>query len=202
MFRLDREETWADAGDELCTAIGAAAERGWCIYGITGPGPAIGLSWEDSADAFLRAVRPAAEYATAYGVPLLLEPSLPLFADLHFLHTLRDTIDVAAAAGLGVCFETNASWAERDLRRSIEAAGPTLGLVQVSDYVPAWRSTDRATPGDGVVPLERILAWILETGYAGTFDLELWGDAYGDDLDAVRRGADHIGALLDRLGVR
>jgi len=57
-------------------------------------------------------------------------------------------------------------------------------------------------PGDGDIPLERILATVLEAGYAGCFDLELIGPAINDEgyASAVHRGLDWLGETLTRFG--
>ena len=82
-------------------------------------------------------------------------------------------------------------------------ASPLCHLVQVSDYVFGDRNLPaRAVPGDGGMPLERILGALLENGYSGVFDLELLGpriDAEGH-LDAMERGANAIEKLLHGLG--
>jgi sugar phosphate isomerase/epimerase len=60
----------------------------------------------------------------------------------------------------------------------------------------------RLVPGDGAIPLERLLAQLLDAGYPGPFDLELLGpeiDREGPDA-ALRRGADWLRAALARLG--
>ncbi|MDH4041529.1 MAG: sugar phosphate isomerase/epimerase, partial [Gammaproteobacteria bacterium] len=60
----------------------------------------------------------------------------------------------------------------------------------------------RAGPGDGDMPLERLLQWILGSGYLGAFDLELLGpriDAEGH-LEATRRAAIATGKQLEALG--
>jgi sugar phosphate isomerase/epimerase len=81
---------------------------------------------------------------------------------------------------------------------------PRCHLVQVCDYVYGDRSLpSRAVPGDGAIPVERILKWMLEAGYAGTFDIELVGpriEAEGG-VAAVRRAAENLGRILRSLGV-
>lgn len=199
-FRLDRPEAWEEDTAQLCEAIDAAARFGAGLYGTTGPGPAIGLTWEQAADAFLAAVPTAAAYARQRGVSLMLETAQPLFADYHFLHTLRDTLDVVEEAGLRLCLDVHPTWLERDLEALVRRGAALCDLVQLSDYAPGMRTMDRGIPGDGVMPLERIVGWLLEEGYAGVFDLELWGDAGRPDGEAIHRGADHVGTLLERLG--
>jgi sugar phosphate isomerase/epimerase len=200
LFELDRPETWDASRTEIRTTIDAAARFGAPVYGTTGPGPAVGLTWEESADRFVEAVAPSVAYARERDVLLMIETTQPLFADYHFLHTLRDTVDVCERADLGVCLDVHGTWNERGLRATIERAGPRLGLVQLSDYACGMRSLDRGIPGDGVMPLDRILSWVLDTGYGGRFDLELWGDSGRPDEEAVLRGAETVGRLLDVLG--
>lgn len=200
LFSLDRPETWDASRAEIGETIDAAVRFGAPVYGTTGPGPAVGLTWEEAADRFCDAVAPCAADADARGVLLMVETTQPMFADYHFLHTLRDTVEVCERAGLGVCLDVHGTWNERGLRATIERAGPRLGLVQLSDWAPGMRSMDRGVPGTGAMPLERILGWVLETGYEGRFDLELWGDSGMPDEDAILRGADHVGGLLEQLG--
>ena len=201
LFELDKPETWDDQRALLRKAIDAADRYDNRIYGVTGAGPAVGLTWGEACEAFVRAVAPAAEYARAQGVRLMIEPTLPLFSDIHFVHSLRETVDVAEAANLDVCFEVNACWNERGLDETIARAGTSIGLAQLSDWVPGWRTIDRAVPGEGVVDLERVVRSLLDAGFDGSFDLELWGDAGMPDVEAVRRGAAYLSELLERLGV-
>ena len=52
-------------------------------------------------------------------VQFALEHTNSLRADVGFVHSLRDVIDLAARLGTGVCMEINACWAERDLAGTI-----------------------------------------------------------------------------------
>ena len=79
---------------------------------------------------------------------------------------------------------------------------PMTGLVQASDYVLGDRTAPcRAVPGDGAIPLERLLGDILDAGYTGVFDLELVGpriEAEGNRA-ATRRAAERLSEILYRL---
>ena len=80
---------------------------------------------------------------------------------------------------------------------------PLTGLVQVSDYIPGDRFTpSRAVPGDGAVPLERLLGDILELGYEGVFDLELVGPRIEQEGPRIagKRAAENLSGILTRLG--
>jgi sugar phosphate isomerase/epimerase len=199
LFPLQDASAWDVARARAIDTLDAAARLGArCVYGVTGS--AMSLSWEDAADAFVVASGPVAAHARGVGVPLLIEPTNMLFANVGFLHTLRDTVDLAREAGLGVCLDVQHCWCERGLGETIRRASDSIGLVQLSDYIPGRRDPYRAVPGDGVIPLERIIAAVLEVGYGGLFDLELYGEPGVDPADTIARASDRVSTMLDRLG--
>src|SRR5262249_16785389 len=135
---------------------------------------------------------------------LALEHTHALRADIGFVHSLRDAVDLARRAGTGVCMEINACWAERSLYATIADAIDTIALVQVSDYAIGTPSTpDRLVPRAGDIPLARIIGALHDAGYAGDFDLELLGpriDEEGYDT-AVPRAITALDKLLLATGV-
>ena len=51
-----------------------------------------------------------------------------------------------------------------------------VGMAQLSDYVIGTTETgNRVVPGDGDIPLERLVAMALDAGFEGMFDLEVMG---------------------------
>ncbi len=191
------------ATETLLRLIAIAAELGArSIY--MGTGGRGRLDWDDAARRFANLVAPAVAAARQSGVDLLIETAGPLYPDTTIAHTLYDTIVLAEAAEIGVCLELFYCWTEGRLMSLIERASPTCGLVQVSDYVLGDRALPgRAVPGDGAVPLERLIQAILANGYAGIFDIEIVGpriDAEGP-LAAVRRAANYTETILTACGV-
>ena len=166
-------------------------------------GPAGPLPWEEAADALEAALAPVLAEARSRGVPFAIEHTNSLRVDVGFVHTLADAIDLARRLDAGVCMEVNACWAERGLADTITAGADRLRLVQVSDFAVGTLSTpNRLVPGDGDIPLERILGQVLAAGYDGCFDLELIGpriDEEGYD-PACRRSIDRLTEMLDVLG--
>ena len=187
------------AGARLDAAAAMDAE---CVVLTTGP--ARQLSWEDAADALAEVLSPVVEQAERRGLPIALEHTNSLRPDIGFLHTLRDTIDVARRLGVGVCMEVNACWGERGLAQTVNRGVDLLRLVQVSDYViGTLRTPDRAVPGDGDIPLARIIGQLLDAGYDGVFDIELIGpriEAEGYE-HAVPRAVERVEALLASAGI-
>jgi sugar phosphate isomerase/epimerase len=73
--------------------------------------------------------------------------------------------------------------------------------VQVSDYAVGTLSTpNRLVPGDGDIPLARIIGHVLDAGYEGVFDLELVGPRIEDEgyRSAISRSCDYLSQLLAR----
>jgi sugar phosphate isomerase/epimerase len=201
-FDLTDRSRWEGHQQRLVDAAEAAAAiKAECFVLTTGAAGA--MTWEQAADALSDAVSPVVAAADSVGVPLAIEHTNSLRVDVGFVHTLRDVIDLARRIGIGVVMECNACWAERGLADTVAAGVDTLRLVQVSDFVIGTLATpDRAVPGDGDVPLERILGQLLEGGYTGVFDLELIGpriEAEGYHA-AVPRAVAELEGLLSRLG--
>jgi sugar phosphate isomerase/epimerase len=95
--------------------------------------------------------------------------------------------------------EISSCFAERDLAARIADAADVLAHVQVSDFVIGSLCTpDRAVPGDGDVPLERILSVLVDGGYRGAFELELVGPRIEDEgyRSAIARSVEHLDRLL------
>lgn len=198
----DLERDSGEAAARLDTAVDMAAALGAsAIYLITGGRGS--LSWEDAAARFASLIAPCRDRAASLGVRLLVENASALNVDIHMAHTLPDATRLAQIAGIGVCIELHACWMEGALRENLRRALPLAGLVQVSDHVPGDRTTPcRAVPGDGAIPLERLIGGLLEDGYAGLFDLELVGpriEAEGP-RSATARACEYLSNLLVKLG--
>ena len=165
------------------------------------PGP---LLADEAAEAFTSALRPVLDYAQGHGIPIAVEHNHVVRRDLSFLNTLRDAIAYARPTGVKVCAEVQNFWVEYDLRRTIREGMDVIDLVQISD----WVMTDSAVPpnravlGDGDIPLERIMAWFLEAGYRGAFDIELVGPRIDKEgyQSAVTRSVRWLTDALNRLG--
>jgi len=199
MFTLSDPRNWQSEGPALIGTIDAAIALGTrCVYGTTGS--AGGLSWTAAADRFAENISAARSYAAIYDISLLIEANNPQFADLSFVHSLRDALDLATTTDLGVCLDLHAVWWERDLDALIQRSSGLIRLVQLSDYVPGTRTLDRDVPGDGIIPLKRLVASLLNVGYDGLFDIELYSLRPEGHLEAIQRSAEHVSSLLDGLG--
>ena len=73
----------------------------------------------------------------------------------------------------------------------------------MSDWVGGDRRLPcRAVPGDGLIPRDRIIATLVDSGYRGTYDLELMGPRLDEEghLAAVSRSVLALERLLDEVG--
>ena len=198
-FSLDRPERWPEQRQRLVSMLDAAETIEAPLLVLT-TGPANGLDWEEAAAALEAAIGPVLDLG--HQVPIAFEHTNSLRPDIGFLHTLADAVDFARQVGVGVCMECNACWAERGLYQTITESVDTLSIVQVDDFVIGTRDTpNRVVPGDGDIPLERIIGQLLAAGYAGAFDLEVVGprieeEGYGS---AILRSVEAISTTLEKL---
>ena len=160
------------------------------------------LTWEQAAARFGEAVTPCLRVAEDAGVTLAIENASSLYADIHIAHTLRDTITLAEATGLGICIDLFHCWAEADLTALVRRALPRTGAIQLSDYVLGDRALPaRAVPGDGAIPIAPFLESVLDSGYAHGFDLELIGPRIEREgrFEAARRACGVVSTMLEEL---
>lgn len=197
------EASWQQPRRALNQVLETAATLGARSVYLTTGGHGSG-TWEQSAQAFSDALAPCVELAGQKNITLMIENAPAVYAELHIAHSLRDTVTLAEMAGIGVCIDIFSCWTEAGLHDTIRRAAPRCGLVQVSDYMAGDRALPaRAVPGDGIIPLTRILESILCAGYQGNFDLELLGpriDREGHRA-AVQRSIEKTAAILRTLGV-
>ncbi|HEX7854602.1 MAG TPA: sugar phosphate isomerase/epimerase family protein [Sphingobium sp.] len=199
----DLENDEGEASAELIGAMDLAASLGCSsIYLQTGGRGT--LTWEQAAERFAQLLGPARQRAGDEGIALMIENASPFNIDMHIAHTLADTIELAEYADIGICIDLQPCWGEARLPKLFRRALPRTGLVQVSDYVLGDRVAPcRAVPGDGAVPLKRLIAELAEAGYDGLFDIELVGPRITQEGPAAAslRAAHWLSNTLIGLGL-
>ncbi len=162
------------------------------------------VPWSTSAEMFCKAMGPIIASAKDLGVRLAVEPTNPLRSDVSFVFSVRDAMDLARMAGIGVVVDFYSSWYERGLDELVRANIDLVTLVQIGDYKKGtFDVPNRCAIGDGDVPVERLLGMLLEAGYEGQFDLEILGptiEAEGYRAPIVR-SVERASQILSRLGV-
>jgi sugar phosphate isomerase/epimerase len=196
------QEDAGQAAQKLLEAIAVTASIGaGAIYMQTGGRGK--LDWERAASRFIALLAPCKVVAREKGIGLMIENASSFNIDMHIAHTLADTILLAEMAGIGVCIDLQPCWGEAGLAQLFRRAMPITKLVQVSDYVLGDRVAPcRAVPGDGAVPLARLIGDLLDAGYEGLFDLELVGPRIDNEGSAAAslRAMQWLSQLLTKFG--
>jgi len=178
-----------------------AAVHGQVLYLVTGG--AGSLPWEKAAEKYCEDMAPVVARAKELGVRLAVEPTNPLRSDVSFVHTVRDAIDLARMAEIGVCVDFYSAWYERGLAELVHENIDLVALVQICDYKIGTHDTpNRCAIGDGDIPVERLMGMVLDAGYGGIFELEILGpriEAEGYRAP-IARSLERASELLDRLG--
>lgn len=195
-FDLHEPSSWHATRTRWIQAVDALADRApWCLVVTSGPAWRL-PTWGRRVERFAEAIAPVADHARSNGVTVALEHTGSLRVDLSFVHRLYDAIDVAERCDIGVCVELSSGWAEREIDALL--ADPHVAHVQISDVVvPSLCTPDRAVPGDGHIPLRRLLRVLDGAGYSGAVELEMVGpriEAEGYE-SAIRRALDWWAAL-------
>jgi sugar phosphate isomerase/epimerase len=190
-FDLHDRASWSSTRTRWIAATDAlAAASPWSLVVTSGPAWQV-PSWPERVSRLGEALAPVVAHARARGVTVALEHTGSLRVDLSFVHRLRDAIAAAEHLDVGVCVELSSCWSERDVETLL--AHPRVAHVQLSDVaLPSQCTPDRAVPGDGDVPLGRLLGALERADYRGAVELEMAGpriEAEGYE-SAIRRALD------------
>ena len=187
---LDGGRFWGAALE--CTRwIDAAARLGHPLIRITGGSPA--SRGDELAEVLVERLvgpmRRVADRAAAVGVSLALEN--------HGDLTVADILDLFARVdrpNLGVCLDNvNLVRVGDDMLEGARALAPHALLVQLKDHAAGdptvWGGPVCTTLGEGIAPLEDILAILDRAGFDGPVCVELasLGDGPVDELAMVER---------------
>ena len=188
--------------EELVPSIEfTAAVDSHVLYLPTGPGEP--HRWDDAAAKYCEEMAPLVARAKELDVVLAIEPTNPLRSDMSFVFTVRDAVDLARMAGTGVCVDFYSAWYERGLDEIVRKNIDVIALVQVCDFrIGTFATGDRAAVGDGDIPVERLLAMLLDAGYEGVFELEILGPTIEAEgyRAPIERSLERMSEMLVRLG--
>ncbi|MCP9948163.1 sugar phosphate isomerase/epimerase family protein [Actinomadura madurae] len=140
-----------------------------------GPAEAVAENLPAIADA-------AAEHGLRVGLELLAERR---GSPIHTLPAMAGVIEEAGRDNVGIMFDVFHSWCEPDLHSRIAEYGHLINSVQVCDVRLEERSGfDRELPGRGRGVAAEIIASLLDAGYDGLWELEVFSDdgTYGNDF--------------------
>lgn len=203
-FQLGRPDTYATDCQRLIDEVDVLRRHGVTTgYVTTGPSQS-GMTVDESTTEFCAAIAPVVAHCRAIGFDLGVEPNSTMTHDSGCIHSLADALDVADETGLNVVVELQNCWLEAGLPATFRRGLDRFSVVQVSDFIVGTDvRLSRAVPGDGDIPIERLLGDLVDAGYSGIFDLEILGPRIETEgyTEAVTRGVRWLSACLDRLGV-
>ena len=123
-------------------------------------------------------------HAKAAHIPLAIEPLHPMYAaDRACVNTLSqaldlcDSLDRRQTGALGVAVDVYHVWWDPDLEAQIERAGrKRLLAYHICDWLVPTKDLlmDRGMMGDGVIDLKRIRGSMVEAGYSGFHEVEIF----------------------------
>jgi sugar phosphate isomerase/epimerase len=141
------------------------------------------------------AIGELAPHAAAAGVSLSIEALHPMYAsDRAVISTLGQALDIAQQFSpdvVGVVVDTFHVWWDPQVLDQIARAQQHIASYQVCDWatpLPADVLLARHYPGDGVIDFGPITRAVLQAGYVGDIEVEIFNQKIWDDQpDAVVR---------------
>jgi sugar phosphate isomerase/epimerase len=209
-FTSSSEVERADALEDGRRAIEQAAALGAPVLAVVAGGlPPGDRDLGAARDRLIEAVAVLAPEAGAHGVRLGIEPLHPMYcADRSVVSTLAQAIDIVRCfppEQVGIVVDAFHVWWDPDLWERIAEAAGRIVAVQLADWItplPHDLLLARGMLGDGHIDLGRFVRAVLETGYDGDieveiFNAEVWDAPAGAVIDTViRRYVELIGPSL------
>lgn len=136
----------------------------------------------------VESLKQLADEAADNDVTLSLMPMRKVFCqDWTFLHGLDETlalIDRVNHPAVQLAFDIYHLWPEKGLLQRLPELVSRIGVVQVSDASPAGISEyDRVLPGEGILPVAEILSGLIDAGYRGYVDYQIWSESLWQSVD-------------------
>jgi sugar phosphate isomerase/epimerase len=151
------------------------------------------------------AIGELAPHAAAAGVCLSIEALHPMYAsDRAVISTLGQALDIAQQFPpdvVGVVVDTFHVWWDPQVLDQIARAQQHIASYQVCDWatpLPADVLLARHYPGDGVIDFAPITRAVLQAGYVGDIEVEIFNQAIWDEQPdvVVRRTIDAFAAAV------
>ena len=154
-------------------------------------------------------LRSLSDRAAACGVRMAIEPLHPMYAgDRSCINTLATALDICDAVGgaCGVMIDAYHVWWDPDLAVGLARAG--VGRIlgwQISDWLVPTTDflNDRGMMGDGVIDLAALDATVLQAGWRGLVEVEIFSDRWSrlNPAETLRVCAERFAALAQSRGM-
>ncbi|AQS87690.1 4-hydroxyphenylpyruvate dioxygenase [Neoasaia chiangmaiensis NBRC 101099] len=137
-------------------------------------------------DETIRHLRALCPFAAEQGVSIALEPlnptSLNIESAIWTVGQAMDIVDGVGHSAMGLCLDLWNVWQNADLEAQIRRAGQKITVLQVSDWRTPHSFTDRLVPGQGDIPLGRLLRTTYAAGFRGACTVEIFSSNVPDSL--------------------
>lgn len=150
------------------------------------------------------------EFAAEHGVKIALEPLNASIVNIETaiwtLPQAREVVNAVDHNSFGICLDSWNVWQNAGIHAEIEACGPKLFVVQISDWRTPRSFLDRLVPGQGEIPLPAFLAAVHAAGFRGAYSVEIFSSGvpnalWDSDLEKVitdsRAGMDAAWAIAN-----
>jgi sugar phosphate isomerase/epimerase len=136
--------------------------------------------------ATIQELKELAGFAADHGVKLALEPlnasSMNTESAIWTIDQALEIIDAVNRDNVGLCLDFWNSWQDANVEEEISRAGDRIFVLQVSDWRTPRSSGDRLVPGDGIIPIGKLLHAVHQTGYSGACAVEIFSQDVSDSL--------------------
>ena len=138
------------------------------------------MTWDEAAKHVVEQTIAFLPEIHARNLRLAIEPVSPIRQDVTFINLAADAVDIVERVddpSFGYLFDTYHLWWQRGIEDLARRSASKVFYVQVSDHkAVTLRTQDRAMPGQGIIPLHRLLHALVDGGYAGWWELEVISD--------------------------
>lgn len=134
----------------------------------------------------IRELKQLSGFAADQGVRLAIEPlnasSMNTESAIWTIGQALDVIDEVGRENVGLCLDLWNSWQDAEIEEEIRRAGGAIFVLQVSDWRMPRSAGDRLVPGDGIIPIGKLLQIVHETGYKDACSVEIFSQDVPDSL--------------------
>lgn len=146
--------------------------------------------------------RALARFAADRGARIAFEPLNPTIMNVEStIWTLEQglaLVDAVDQPNFGICLDVWNVWQNPAIEEWIRRCGDRIFVVQLSDWRVPRSYQDRLIPGDGSIPLARLLRAIYDSGFRGALAVEIFSGGVPDSLwhsdleEVVRRSREGV----------
>lgn len=189
-----------------CRALCALAQTLACdkIVVVPSPTPKGGVGWCEIKAESVRVLRELSAVAAPYGVHLAFEFLGFAWCSVRTLGECWEIVEAVNRPNVGLVIDTCHFYAGGSTLDSIEQVAPDKVLIlHINDVeerpLETIEDAHRLLPGEGVIPLDAILARLQRAGFDGLCSIELFRPAYWE-RDSLELAAAARAATLEIVG--